>query len=102
MRVTLDNPTASELFAKSGPGVQPEIPHCIAAANGSWCDLETLETDDEDTGEEFDEEDFDDDFDDDFEDEEDDGYGDFDDTIDPFATDDDASEKDDEDVEFDE
>ena len=97
MRVTLDNPTASDLFAKSGPGVQPEIPHCIAAANGSWCDLETLETDDEDAGE-----DFDDDFDDDFEDEEDDGYGDFDDTIDPFATDDDASEKDDEDVEFDE
>ena len=65
MRVTLDNPTASDLFAKSDPGMQPEIPHCVAAANGSWCDLET---DDEGAGEEFDEEDFDDDFDDDLDD----------------------------------
>jgi len=56
---------------------------CVQAQNGTWCDLD-IEEDEKD--DDFDEEDFDDDFDDDFEDEEDDGYGDFDDTKDPFET----------------
>ena len=94
MQVTLETPKASDLFAESDLGLQPTIPHCVAAANGSWCNLDT---DDEEAGEEFDEEDFDD--------EEDDGYGDFDDTIDPFATDNDVADEEGEegeDVDFDE
>ena len=101
MQVTLETPKASDLFAERDLGLQTKIPHCVAAANGSWCNLDT---DNEEAGEEFDEEDFDDDFDDEFEDEEDDGYGDFDDTIDPFATDNDVADEEGEegeDVDFD-
>ena len=105
MQVTLEAPKAFDLIAEDN--VQPQnmqlqetVPHCVAAANGSWCDLNAGE---EEVDEEFDEEDFDDDFDDDFEEEEDDGYGDFDDTIDPFATDKDSEEEEEEkDVEFNE
>ncbi len=100
MQVTLKKPKASNLIVQENAEVQKEVPHCVAAANGSWCDLNT---DEESVDEEFDEEDFDDDFDDDFEEEDDDGYGDFDDTIDPFANNDNAKEEDEEeDVEFDE
>jgi hypothetical protein len=97
MQVTMEKPKASDLVAGDNPGLQKEIPHCVAATNGSWCDLDTG---DENAGEEFEEEDFDDDFDDDFEEEDDDGYGDFDNTIDPLATDNDTKEE--EDVELDE
>ena len=99
MQITLDTPNPSDLVADDEPQGHQAIPHCVAAANGSWCDLSS---EDEDLDEEFDEEDFDDDFDDDFEEEEDDGYGDFDDTIDPFANKDADGEKeeDEEDVEF--
>ena len=99
MEITLDTPNPSDLVAGDEPQRHQAIPYCIAAANGSWCDLSS---EDENWDEEFDEEDFDDDFDDDFEEEEDDGYGDFDDTIDPFATKDADGEEDEdkEDVEF--
>jgi len=100
MQVTLEAPKAFDLIVEDNvqpQNVQPQnvqlqetVPHCVAAANGSWCDLNAGE---EEVDEEFDEEDFDDDFDDEFEEEDDDGYGDHDDTIDPFATDEDSEEK---------
>ena len=111
MQLTLETPKAFDLNVEDNVQLQnvqlqEPVPHCVAAANGSWCDLNTGEekTGEEEVEEEFDEEDFDDDFDDDFEEEEDDGYGDFDDTIDPFATDEDSkeAEEDEEDVEFNE
>ena len=96
MPVTMQKPKASDLFTRHDLGLEQEIPHCVAAANGSWCDLDVGG---EDADDEFDEEDFDDDFDDDFEEEEDDGYGDFDDSIDPFATE--GAEEKEEDAEVD-
>ena len=100
MQVTLETPNPSGKITEIDPNLQQHVLPCVAAADGSWCDLTT---DDEEMDEEFDEEDFDDDFDDDFEEEEDDGYGDFDDTIDPFANNDDDVDGDkEEDVEFEE
>ena len=98
MQITLETTNSSGLVAEDKPQGHQAIPHCVAAANGSWCELSS---EDENSDEEFDEEDFDDDFDDDFEEEEDDGYGDFDDTIDPFANKDaDGEDKEGEDEEF--
>ena len=98
MQITLETRNSSGPIVKDKRRGREAVPHCVAAANGSWCDLSSG---DENVEEEFDEEDFDDDFDDDFEEEEDDGYGDFDDTIDPFANKDaDGEEEEGEDVEF--
>ena len=100
MPITLETPNTSNSIAGGKKRLPEPISHCVAAANGSWCDLSS---EDENLDEEFDEEDFDDDFDDDFEEEEDDGYGDFDDTIDPFANQNaDGEGEEGEDVEFEE
>ena len=85
MQITTLKPRALILDSINKHEDRIEVPPCVAAANGTWCDLNV---DQDDADEEFDEEDFDDDFDDDFEEEEYDGYGDFDDTKDPFASDD--------------
>ena len=82
MQTTILN-SLSSLCPTKSPLTKNQIAPCVQAQNGTWCDLD-IEEDEKD--DDFDEEDFDDDFDDDFEDEEDDGYGDFDDTIDPFET----------------